>query len=84
MVTVPDQLGAVAGALLQAVVAAGAGSLLAKQLEERFESISCIHLRYFSSKKNNRKTEPKNLEFSVFTLFMSPGWWRMKKMKRMG
>ena len=42
MVTVPDQLGAVAGALLQAVVAAGAGSLLAKQLEERFESISCI------------------------------------------
>ena len=36
VVTVPDQLGAVAGALLQAVVAAGAGNLLAKQLEERF------------------------------------------------
>merc|ERR1719507_782142 len=35
VVTVPDQLGAVAGALLQAVVAAGAGNLLAKQLEER-------------------------------------------------
>ena len=31
----PDQLGAVAGALLQAVVSAGAGNLLAKQLEER-------------------------------------------------
>jgi len=35
VVTVPDQLGAVAGALLQAVVGAGAGNLLAKQLEER-------------------------------------------------
>jgi len=35
VVTVPDQLGAVAGALLQAVVAAGAGNLLAKQLLER-------------------------------------------------
>jgi len=35
VVTVPDQLGAVAGSLLQAVVTAGAGNLLAKQLEER-------------------------------------------------
>ena len=44
----PDQLGAVAGALLQAVVAAGAGNLLAKQLEERFDLKSFI----FSSAGN--------------------------------
>ena len=37
MVTVPDQLGAVAGALLHAVVAAGAGNVLAKQLQLRYD-----------------------------------------------
>ena len=35
VVSVPDQLGAVAGALLQAVVAAGAGQVLGQQLEAR-------------------------------------------------
>ena len=38
MVSVPDQLGAVAGALLQAVVTSGAGELLAKQLKNRFDN----------------------------------------------
>ena len=48
VVTVPDQLGAVAGALLQAVVAAGGGNLLAKQLEERFDpQIIASNLLYF-------------------------------------
>jgi hypothetical protein len=37
VVTVPDQLGAIAGSLLQSVVSAGAGNLLAKQLEERLD-----------------------------------------------
>ena len=35
VVSVPDQLGAVAGALLQAVVASGAGQVLGQQLEAR-------------------------------------------------